>query len=358
MANDGPSALQHAPLWKRIFKWTGLSLLALIVLLIIAGFTYNAIEQRADARRFPQQGKSVQLGPEFGNVSLNLFCSGQGSPTVVLDSGLGVPGVHGWKSVQPDAAKFTRVCSYDRAGYAWSTAGPMPRTSSQIARELHALLASAGEKPPYILVGHSFGGFNVRVFNGAYSNDVAGMVLVDASSEDLTNKMPPALQEEMNKMEVSLRRQNRFAPALVYLGIGRLLDDTSGLTFLSPDDRREALYLELQIKFYAAELSEVESFSVSENEVRGSGNLGAKPLIVLTGGNWSETPPGWAKKDWDDLRTLWLNDLQVREVHLSTRGKQIIVADSDHMIPFERPDTIVSAIHDVWLAANAANPRR
>jgi len=179
-------------LWKRFLKWTVISLLALFVLLAAAGFTYNEIERHADARQFPQLGKSVRLGPEFGNMSLNLNCYGEGSPTVVLDAGLGVP-AHGWKPVQPAVAKFARVCSYDRAGYGWSDAGPMPRTSSEIAKELHALLAAAGEKPPYILVGHSFGGFNVRVFNGAYPNDVAGMVLVDASHEDQESIIPKSL---------------------------------------------------------------------------------------------------------------------------------------------------------------------
>ncbi|HKR96688.1 MAG TPA: alpha/beta hydrolase, partial [Candidatus Angelobacter sp.] len=91
-----------------------------------------------------QLGKSVRLGPEFGNMSLNLNCYGEGSPTVVLDAGLGVP-AHGRKPVQPAVAKFARVCSYDRVGYGWSDAGPMPRTSSEIAKELHALLAAAGE---------------------------------------------------------------------------------------------------------------------------------------------------------------------------------------------------------------------
>lgn len=342
-------------LWKRFLTRTVISLLALIVLLAAAGFTYNEIERHADARQFPQLGKSVRLGPEFDNIGLNLNCFGEGSPTVVLDAGLGVP-AHGWKPVQPAVAKFTRVCSYDRAGYGWSDAGPMPRTSSEIAKELHALLAAAGEKPPYILVGHSFGGFNVRVFNGAYSNDVAGMVLVDASHEDQESIIPKALLESMKEIETSLRWQKRLAPAYAYLGIGRLLDDTAGLTFLSKSDRREALYLELHPRFYAAELSEVESWQASEDEVRAAGNLGDKPLIVLTAGKWTDIVPGLTQKDVDDLKQSWVNDLQVREAHLSTRGRQIVVPDSDHMIPFERPDAVVSAIHEVLDEARAAKP--
>ena len=154
----------------------------LLLLILLVGATYQGVSQSADARRFPRQGRSVALGPSFPGLSLNLNCTGQGNPTVILDTGGGIPAV-GWSLVQPEIAKFTRVCSYDRAGYGWSGAGPTPRTSLQIARELHALLDVGREKGPYLLVGHSLGGYNVRVYNHEYPNDVVGMVLVDASHE-------------------------------------------------------------------------------------------------------------------------------------------------------------------------------
>ncbi|HEX8882179.1 MAG TPA: alpha/beta hydrolase, partial [Candidatus Acidoferrum sp.] len=149
---------------KRYF-WRGLLVLfALVAAAAVLGACYQFFENNADARRFPQKGKSVSLGPAFGNLTLNLDCEGEGSPTVILDSGLGVPAV-GWNHVQAETAKFTRVCSYDRAGYGWSGVTTAPRTSAQIVKELHALLEAAHEKGPFILVGHSFGGFNVRVYN-------------------------------------------------------------------------------------------------------------------------------------------------------------------------------------------------
>lgn len=344
--------------WKRWLKRIVLGGLALIILLIIAGVCYRLVEQRADARWFPQQGKSVSLGPEFANVSLNIDCSGSGSPTVILDSGLGVPAI-GWNFVQPQVAKFTRVCSYDRAGYGWSTPGPMPRTSAEIVKELHALLAAAGEKPPYILVGHSFGGFNVRVYNGAYPGEVAGMVLVDASHEDQISRMPPAMTAFQKKAEASAKWQAFLAPALIDLGIARLTSNVSDPSYLSRNFIEELRYLQLQTKFLSATSSELASFGgASADEVRASGNLGDKPLIVLTAGkspDASALPAGFPKKAFDDFETIWRNDLQVREAHLSTRGRQIIVPDSDHMIPFERPDAIISAIHDVFSAANGPN---
>jgi pimeloyl-ACP methyl ester carboxylesterase len=136
--------------------------LLFVAFLALAGASYEALAFRADTKRFPRPGRLVDIG----KFKLNLHCIGEGSPTVVPESGL-TDSLDSWIRVQPGIARFARVCSYDRAGYGYSDPGPMPRTSDQIASELHAALQSAGEKPPYLLVGHSFGGYNVRVFNGS-----------------------------------------------------------------------------------------------------------------------------------------------------------------------------------------------
>src|SRR5215470_4135460 len=114
--------------WMRFVKRVLIGLVLLLVCAALAGAAYQAIANWRDARRFPQEGRSFALGADFPRVSLNLNCVGQGSPTVILDSGLGVPAA-GWDLVMPDVAKFVRVCSYDRAGYGWSSAGPEPRTT-------------------------------------------------------------------------------------------------------------------------------------------------------------------------------------------------------------------------------------
>src|SRR5580700_107071 len=306
-----------------------MGLLVLVVLAAVVGACYQALGNRADARRFPQQGKSVSLGPAFDNLSLSIDCRGQGNPTVILDSGLGVPAV-GWNPVQTEVAKFTRVCSYDRAGYGWSGATALPRTSTEIVKELHALLEAANEKGPYILVGHSFGGYNVRVYNGQYPNDVAGMVLVDASHEDQNDRMPPAIQAFMKKSLEQLKRQQMLAPLLIRFGILRFLLRKQGESpGVSKEFGREMLYLELQPKFMDATGAEMGSFSESASEVRAAGNLGDKPLVVLTAGksaDASQLPPGFPKKEFDDFHEVWVNDLQVKEAHLSTRGERIMVA--------------------------------
>jgi pimeloyl-ACP methyl ester carboxylesterase len=358
LENESATALPRRS--GRLKRWIGrvlLGLLALVAAVAILGLCYQAIGSGADARRFPQQGKSVSLGPAFNNLLLNIDCRGQGGPTVILDSGLGVPAV-GWNPVETEVAKFTRVCSYDRAGYGWSDGTSLPRTSSEIVKELHALLEAAGEKGPYILVGHSFGGYNVRVYNGQYSADVAGMVLVDASHEDQNHRMSAPIQAFMKKSLQDMKRQALLAPLLIRFGVVRFTERNQGESpGVSKEFGQEMLYLQRQTKFIEAAAAELGAFEESGNEVRGAGNLGDKPLTVLTAGksaDASQLPPGFPKKDFDDFHEIWVNDLQVKESQLSTRGKRIMVPDSDHMIPFERPDTIVAAIHEVCTAASAA----
>jgi len=336
-------------LW-RVFKWFLLIILILICAAAVAGAAYQAIATSRDAKRFPQEGRSVGLGPAFPGVSLNLHCTGQGSPSVIMDSGLGVPAV-GWDLVQPEVAKFTRVCSYDRAGYGWSTPGPMPRTSQEIARELHALLAAAGEKGPYVLVAHSFGGYNVRVYTKDYPQDVAGMVLVDTSHEDQNKLEPPAMQAFNKKQTEHMDRQRILASLMITFGVARLTNNDSGGMNLPKPFADEIKYLELQPKYIAATMAEFASFEESAGEVRAAGNLGDRPLIVLTAGKLpdvSQLPPELKREDMEAFEKLWIDDLQMREAHLSTRGKRILVADSSHMIPFLRPDTVISAIREVW----------
>lgn len=358
MTSASSPIMQAPPKKSRFWRFVKRVLIGVVLLLVCAavvGAAYQGIANWRDARRFPQEGRSIALGAEFPGVSLNLNCVGSGPPTVILDSGLGVPAA-GWDLVMPDVARFARVCSYDRAGYGWSSAGPMPRTSEQIAKELHALLAASGEKGPYVLAGHSFGGYNLRVYTGKYPADVAGLVLVDTSHEDQNQLMPPSLKKLTNDQIAELDGQRRLMPILIFFGIARLTGDDGGDRKLSKEFRDKMKYLQLQTKFIDAAFSEIKSFAESAEEVRRSGNLGDRPLVVLTAGKDLEAkdlPKGVSVEELREFRKTWVNDLQVRQSRLSTRGKQVIVPDSTHMIPMERPDTVVNAIHEVCEAVKA-----
>ena len=149
------------------------------VALALVGMTYQALATQADRRNFPPPGKLVDVGGH----RLHIQCAGAGRPTVVLETGaLAMSAL--WGGVQPQVAVDTRVCSYDRAGLGWSEPGPEPRDALHIASELRSLLRNAGETPPYMLVGHSFGGLLVRVYTDQYPEDVVGVVLLDSSHPD------------------------------------------------------------------------------------------------------------------------------------------------------------------------------
>jgi pimeloyl-ACP methyl ester carboxylesterase len=153
----------------RVLKWIAAVGFALVLLLLVVGYFYEEGGRQKDRRGLPQIGTSYDIGGR----TLNLFCSGSGNPAVIIDTGAGEPG-YSWSHIQPELARVTRACWYDRAGTGWSEAGPYPRDSEAIARDLHELLQRAGVSPPYVLAGHSFGGLNVRVYSRLYPDDVAG----------------------------------------------------------------------------------------------------------------------------------------------------------------------------------------
>ena|SRR5580704_9876494 len=137
-----------------------------------------------------QFGSAAQTGPRptgelisVGNRKLHIHCTGTGSPTVVIENG-GAAFSFDWDLVQSEVARFTRICTYDRAGYAWSDPGPEFDTFDQATRDLPLLVKNAGVPGPYVLVGHSLGGMLVRFYQAKYPNDVIGMVLVDSSHEE------------------------------------------------------------------------------------------------------------------------------------------------------------------------------
>ncbi|HXB75205.1 MAG TPA: alpha/beta hydrolase [Candidatus Acidoferrales bacterium] len=334
----------------RWFRRSLLALVALVVILALVGSAYQIFGNLRDPHCFPQRGRSVQVG----KLKLNIDCSGHGGPTVILDSGMGVPGV-GWAMVQPEVAKFARVCSYDRAGYGWSEAGPKPRTSLQIAKELRALLDASGEKGPYVMVGHSFGGYNVRVFTGMYPNDVVGVVLVDAEHGDeekrIDELLSPRVKSQQNQRDQRDAWLDRIlSPLRIHLGINRLKTEAGwdGHASLPKELREELLYLDRRSE--EAGMAENAADSTSWDQVRLAGDLGDRPLIVLTAGKPYDPDPLLSKEESDEQNDMWINVLQAGEARLSTRGKQVVVPDSGHMIPYERPAAVVSAIREVRAA--------
>ncbi len=174
------SPLRKAP-WRRMIAAIGVCLVAVL----LAGIAYEQVGRWRDRHRLKQIGQSVDMG---GRI-LNIHCVGDGGPVVVFESPGAGPGLV-WQPIQNKVASFTRSCWYDRAGEGWSDPGPFPRTGIAIARELHELLQRAGVPAPYLFVGASFGGLNVRVYGHLYPEESAGFVLVDSGHEDEPLRAP------------------------------------------------------------------------------------------------------------------------------------------------------------------------
>ncbi len=278
-----------------------------------------------------------------------LNCIGVGKPTVILEAGWSDLSVE-WRKVQPEIAKFAQVCSYDRAGYGGSDPGPVPRTSVQIATELHALLRNAGEQPPYVLVGHSFGGYNVRVFNGLYPNEVAGIVLVDATQEDQYELLPKAWNAISAAQLKHCERLARYSFFVVDLGVGRLMLRAQGAQ--GHDD-----YLILQTKYLRARTSELRDIRISAEQARTADHISDKPLVVLTATENTDSllSSGLSKHDFEEFQRTWVDDLQPRLARLSSRGRRIMVQGSGHDIPSDRPAAIVDAVREIRAAVTTPN---
>jgi pimeloyl-ACP methyl ester carboxylesterase len=190
------NGVERTPPMLNLLFW----LLGLLVLFFAAVYLNELVAHYRADQRYPMPGRLVDVGGH----RLHIHTVGEGWPTVVLDAGLGESALT-WAGIQPEIAKFSRVCSYDRAGMGWSDPGPQPRTYPRIAAELHTLLHNAGEKPPYVLVGHSAGGFTVRLFAQFHPDEVAGVVLVDPSDEedeDWSN--PVTRQKQVNALRVEI----------------------------------------------------------------------------------------------------------------------------------------------------------
>jgi len=328
-----------------------------LLLVVVAGTGYQAFEDHAVPKRYPLAGRMVDVG----GYKLRIDCMGTASPTVVIDGGIGTATI-GWTVVQREVAQFARVCVYDRAGYFASDDPPknQPRTSEQMARELHTLLTNAGEHGPFVLVGHSFGAYMVRVYHARYPDEVAGAVMVDGSQEDgestLKSLLPAA---RVHTLEREQRLLLAAEPVAARIGLLRLFTRPSGTAsdwkLFPPGMKNVAAQYMWRSSFDDIEARELASMDVSGEQARGSGTLGDLPLIVITARQPWLGPPVTPEDVPAVLafQKIWVSDLQMRLVRLSTHGSQVIAEKSNHGIEFLEPDVVVGAIRSVAAEAQS-----
>jgi pimeloyl-ACP methyl ester carboxylesterase len=312
----------------------------------LVGAVYERIGEWRDRDRFPIVGRRVDIGGR----SLNIFCSGEGGPAVVFESGLGLPG-YSWVYVQREVARFTRACWYDRAGYAWSDPGPYPRDSVATSRDLHRLLQAAGVVGPYVLVGHSLGGFHVRVFNRLYPEEVAGVVFVDSSYEYETNSIPT---HTVTSLPDAINRFGAGVAEIAYrVGLFRLFNDPPNMRVLPKGFTPQEWITAHAFQEREGTAMAKELYVQCRDEAMAAGTFGDRPLIVLTAGLPSQvgTSPVEERRFLREQQ-VWIQ-IQRALARLSTRSKQLVVHDARHTIHYDRPDVVIAAVREVVEDARA-----
>src|SRR6266704_3479196 len=337
----GVTALFHLVVWFAFCACTA----------ILLGAVYQALGTRRDRKRFPPPGRLVDLD----HHRLHLLESGRGSPTIVLEAGL-MSTVLSWSNLQRELTESYRVVSYDRAGLGWSDLGPMPRTSDRIVDELHRLLQQAAIPPPYVLVGHSFGGLTMPLFAARFPEEVAGMVLVDPVAP--SEWSPPS--EHDRKLTRIGAKVCRRAALLSPLGILRFVafllttraaqmaghlvrlisrgaPEESGsvsspwFAALPANERAMASVFWVQEKFALTIASQLENLPVSAAQVGELDSPCDKPVVILS----ARTAPEHRRKEHAAMAGR------------APLGRHVIAEKSNHWIMQDEPELVVRAIERV-----------
>ena len=315
------------------------------------GMVYQALGTRRDDRVYPPPGRLVDLGSH----RLHLLEEGRGSPTILLEAGL-MSTVLSWSELQGALAGSFRVVSYDRAGLGWSELGPMPRTADRIVDELHTLLERAAISPPYVLVGHSFGGLTMPLFAARFPDEVAGMVLVDPVAPTEWN--PPSEHDlKLTRIGAKVCRRAailarigtiRFVAFLLTTGVKKLAGylvrlisrgtpaesgsvSSPWFSALPANERAMAAVFWVQPKFALTIASQLENLPISAASVGQFANFSDKPVVILT----ARTAP--------EHRRLEHASMAGR----LPQGEHVLARNSNHWIMQEDPDLVIRAIEQV-----------
>lgn len=310
---------------RQAARWLLLALAAL-VLLAAGGTLYQSLATAWDRRAFPPQGRIVNVG----SVPMHLYCLGAGSPTIVLEAGNGAP-LAVWARVQPELARRTRVCAYDRAGLGWSAPSDASRDARQVAAELHALLAEAGEPKPYLLVGHSLGGQYALSFAVNYPQETAGLALVDAQHPETFFALP-----EATAIYEQQRQQLSLFLVLSRLGVVRLFGIGSADGRLPREAQDQLNAAKNATATLAALRDEFLAIPASREQLRAIKSLDDLPLVVV-----SATEHGMPEQE------AYTMGLQRQLAALSANTRHIVVRGADHSSLITDPNHVAGTVEAV-----------
>ncbi len=323
-------------LWRWVKRAVG-AVLFLAVFLVAFGIGYEQWSRFRVPRTHPAPGARVAVN----DAALHLNCRGSGSPTVILEAALTGFGSLHWFAVQPEVQKFARVCSYDRAGIMWSDSLDEPRTAARMVDELYALLVAARVSPPYVMVGHSFGGLLTRLYDQKYAGEVVGFVFVDSSHPDQQRRLP--------SVEGAGGPPPTWALSLFTgTGLVRLMPASQSPRIPTVVKETVQAYSPHSTHGMFAEIRSIDaSTAEAASLTNAAGSLGSRPVVVLTRGVFDADPPG-TREAWTDMQ----NEL----ASLSADTDHRVVERATHNIQIDAPDAVVRAIRDVVSAERAAAP--
>ena len=302
---------------------------------------------------------------DIGGRSLNIFCSGEGRPVVIFETGApwassnprdlwekGMPRPgYSWVAIQREAAKFTSACWYDRAGTGWSELGPYPRTSAAQARDLHALLQAARVPPPYVLVAESSAALDAHVYAGFYPSEVAGLVFADGVHPDFFSRSRPGGGRFERIPRFVGHSQDVSAQLFNLIGLYRFLSKTpvppAAPKGITSTEWSAIWHLTEAPKARTALLQEIGSLAQSVSEARAAGTLGNRPLIAISSENTAVS---------SQSHDVW-RELQEELSRLSARGTHIHVKETAGDLIYQAPDAIIAAVRQVISDINATTAR-
>lgn len=315
-------------------------LLALLLAALVIGTIWESLAWRSTVAKYPPPGKLVDIGGR----RLHIDCRGTGSPTVILEAGLDVGGIVGWSLVHDSIALTTRTCAYNRAGIIWSDPSPAPHNAGTVAADLHALLAAAGEKAPFVLVGHSLGGPYIMTYTKHYGTDVAGLVFVDASHPEQVGRMTKIIGKKLEPprglMDVAVK--------LSWTGLVRAISGTVDMPKV-PRERVLAMqgYLPRSLGQMLLEQDAIDSTFAEAGSFR---TLGDRPVVVLTAmapmDSNTRKMMGISEETGRKFQQEW-KTMHDEEASWSSRSRHELVPDATHYIQIDRPDVVIRAVREV-----------
>ena len=305
---------------------------------MLAGLIYQTVAERLDLKRYPPPGRMIDLGGR----RLHFLSAGDANgPTIVFEAGSGND-LTLWASTVTQIAPHARACTYDRAGLGWSDPAPGPQSFEDRAHDLNSLLTKAVVPGPYILAGHSYGGYSVRTFARLYPDHVAGIVMIDAVEEGYTfDQWGLKAAAEVRAREIRLAWAARLG--LMRLSVMLFPDRFDPVRGVPPEACGEMTALHLRASRHTARADEMAAYDAIPQAMRrphGLGLLGDVPLVVISRGARDPVTGEPTQPEWSEA--------QARLATLSTDSRRVVAENSGHMIQFNEPQIIIDVVRMLW----------